>query len=1126
MAINERQVGLLAAEDWQKVYQSFREADFQSYDFATLRKSMIDYLQLYYPEDFNDFVESSEYIALIDLIAFMGQSLAFRADLNTRENFIDTAERRESILRLARLVSYSPKRSIPSSGFLKFNSIGTTESVTDSNGKNISNTVINWNDTSNPDWQEQWNTILNLAMISGQKVGKPGNSQTLNSVKHDEYAFRIDNTSLPVFPFSKTVDNVNTNFELVSPTTLNQQYVYEENVGPDGTFQVLYKNDNLGNGSNNTGYFFYFKQGSTGTIDLNFNESLVNRVTNINISNINNNDLWLYSLDDDDNLQDLWSQVPSVANANIIYNSDTSASRKAYQVTTRLNDQVNLVFGDGAFAEIPQGRFRLFYRISNGLTYQITPNEMQEVTFSVNYVSKRGRQETLTIVASLEYTVTNATARESANDIRLKAPQQYYTQNRMINGEDYNIFPFTAFSDLVKSKAVNRTSSGISRFLDVADTTGKYSSTNIFAEDGMIYQRDANKTFTFDFVTNADILNAINNQVNPALAERETLHFYYNNFNRYTFPNLDWNQSTATTNTATGYFTNATTDDPQNIGSFVNDNRKYLTVNSLVKFTAPSGKYFSVGNLLKTGTPSLPGDRTVIWATITSVVTDGTNGGLGNLENGNGPVTLNELVPTDAIMSQVIPTYNNQPSATVQNSMIELIKVYDEFGLGYDQDTRTWYIIADADLDLTSDFSLTYAQNTTSASLDASWLMHFKATNQVYTVAYRNLEYVYESEGETNFYLDEAAKIFDASINSAIKDNIKVLRINSKPDSSDALTTAVDLQVYKNVVESDGYANSKRLRISFTDSDDDGIADDPDFFETLVAPSTNPNDKRVYFKTSTDQFSFSDITPLAANTVNNDFADLDEIEANKNNYPDKQIFFTTTSLKFYQLNVVSDVKVISLLSGYSYYTGRQSLSFQYRHNAPGYKRIDPSPSNIIDLYLLTNSYNDEYRLWAQDTTGKITEPKRPTAESLRLNYASLENFKSVSDTIIFNSAKYKPLFGIKADSGLRATFKVVKNPNVNISDSEVRVRVVEALNEYFELENWDFGETFYFSELSAYLHAELVPYVASIVIVPDNANYGNLQQITCNADEIFINVATVDQVAVVPSLTASNLKLG
>jgi len=155
MAINERQVGLLAAEDWKKVYQSFREADFQSYDFSTLRKSMIDYLQLYYPEDFNDFTESSEYIALIDLIAYMGQSLAFRADLNSRENFIDTAERRDSILRLARLVSYNPKRSIPGSGFLKFQALSTTETLRDGTGKNISNTVINWNDTSNPDWEEQ-----------------------------------------------------------------------------------------------------------------------------------------------------------------------------------------------------------------------------------------------------------------------------------------------------------------------------------------------------------------------------------------------------------------------------------------------------------------------------------------------------------------------------------------------------------------------------------------------------------------------------------------------------------------------------------------------------------------------------------------------------------------------------------------------------------------------------------------------------------------------------------------------------------------------------------------------------------------------------------------------------------
>jgi hypothetical protein len=109
MAITTRQNNLLVNQDWTKIYESFQNADFQSYDFQTLRKAMIDYLKLYYPEDFNDFIESSEYIALIDLIAFLGQNLAFRTDLNARENFIDTAERRDSVLKLASLVSYIPK---------------------------------------------------------------------------------------------------------------------------------------------------------------------------------------------------------------------------------------------------------------------------------------------------------------------------------------------------------------------------------------------------------------------------------------------------------------------------------------------------------------------------------------------------------------------------------------------------------------------------------------------------------------------------------------------------------------------------------------------------------------------------------------------------------------------------------------------------------------------------------------------------------------------------------------------------------------------------------------------------------------------------------------------------------
>ena len=131
MATTERQNRLLVAEDWTKIYQSFQQADFKSYDFETLRRTMVAYLQENFPDDFNDFVESSEYIALIDLIAYIAQALSFRVDLNARENFLETASRRNSVLRLARLINYNASRNKTATGLLKISTISTTQEVRD-----------------------------------------------------------------------------------------------------------------------------------------------------------------------------------------------------------------------------------------------------------------------------------------------------------------------------------------------------------------------------------------------------------------------------------------------------------------------------------------------------------------------------------------------------------------------------------------------------------------------------------------------------------------------------------------------------------------------------------------------------------------------------------------------------------------------------------------------------------------------------------------------------------------------------------------------------------------------------------------------------------------------------------
>ena len=129
MSSTDRLNRLLLAEDWKRVYQSYKNAEFQSYDFDTLRRTMIQYLRDNYPEDFNDYIESSEYLALIDLIAFLGQNISFRIDLNARENFLELADRRDSVLRLARLISYNATRNQTSNGLMKMIAISTTENI-------------------------------------------------------------------------------------------------------------------------------------------------------------------------------------------------------------------------------------------------------------------------------------------------------------------------------------------------------------------------------------------------------------------------------------------------------------------------------------------------------------------------------------------------------------------------------------------------------------------------------------------------------------------------------------------------------------------------------------------------------------------------------------------------------------------------------------------------------------------------------------------------------------------------------------------------------------------------------------------------------------------------------------
>ena len=238
---------------------------------------------------------------------------------------------------------------------------------------------------------------------------------------------------------------------------------------------------------------------------------------------------------------------------------------------------------------------------------------------------------------------------------------------------------------------------------------------------------------------------------------------------------------------------------------------------------------------------------------------------------------------------------------------------------------------------------------------------------------------------------------------------------------------------------------------------------------------------------------------------------------------DGQVFYLEDEKVFKKLNKL--LNNTALTSDYRAYLGRDGLKFHYVHVADSSYRIDPSASNIIDTYLLTKSYDNEVRRFIID---EIDVEPRPQSndELFRLYGSAIDKIKSISDEVIYYPAKYKILFGSKASPDLQVKFKIVKNRDLVINDNELKSNIVESINRFFAIENWDFGETFYFQELSAYIMNQLSPRLVSVLIVPNQSTskFGSLFEIKSEPDEIFISSATVGDIETISEITAKEIQ--
>ena len=1122
MSTTSRQNNLLLNEDWTRIYQTFANADFKSYDFENLRRVIITYLRENYPEDFNDYIESSEYLALIDAIAFLGQSLSFRIDLASRENFIELAERKESVLRIAKMLSYNAKRNLPSKGLLKFTSVSTTEQLIDSNGRNLASQTVKWNDPTNTNWAEQFILLLDAAMSDNTKFGRSQGTDVIQGIPTEQYRFRTASTDVPMFTFNKNVAGRQMVFEILSTTFKGAEEIYEEAPTPGNQLGFLYRQDNKGPASPNTGFFMHFKQGSLELADFTIDAPSTNEKVAVDAKGINNDDVWLFELLANGSQAQEWTKVSNLTGNNIAYNSLSGDIRNIYAVETKQRDMIDLVFADGVYGNLPKGSFRTYYRISNGLSYTISPNEMKNVNISVDYVNQAGIAHTLTIGMALQSTVSTSTPTESVASIKRNAPANYYTQNRMITGEDYNLAPLATSQNILKVKASNRTSSGLSRNFDLIDASGKYSSVNVFGTDGYMYKEEDEQSLSFKFSNRSDIINFIKQKVEGVFTETDVYNFYFTKYDKilFTSDNIVWNASTNNINEGTGYFTNKVDLSLLKVGTYSTNNLKYITPGANVKFTAPTGQSFKDG-LLVTTDDTDSSQKSVIWTKVISVAGDGTNAGTGANAKGIGPIVFNDNVPSGAVASRIVPKFVTDLSDALESSMVNQAFANLNFGLRYDDKESSWKIIQNQNLDLTSAFSLGKSGDVTNNNLDSSWIMAFVKDNDQYIVRTRTLNYVFGSKKQNRFYFDKSEKAYNSLTGKVEKDVVNVLGINSKNVGTGSLIQDYPFEVADVIKFDDGYESTKEIRLGFRDSDADGVIDNPESFVNVVGEDLDL--KYLFFKAEKDDYGTT-VYNLVDTTVTPILVIEKESLVNVNNYSDGQLIYFYDSAENRVKRVDRTTNTLVLESTYRANIGRDNIKFQYTHSASEDRRLDPSVTNIIDLYLLTRSYDTEFRNYLAGA--RTTEPTAPTNDELRVTFGTgLNSIKSISDEVVYHPVKYKVLFGSNADTKLQAQFKVVKNPNKNVNNNDLKVRIVNAMNQFFDVNNWDFGDRFYLSELTTYILNVVSPDISNIVILPRQTSqaFGSLFEIQSKPDEIFVSGATVDDIEVVSSITAAEI---
>lgn len=403
------------------VKQAYEFATFSAYDYSTVKRALIDNLRLEFPEVFNDYTEFDELIMIINSFAYISELFAYRLDINAQENFIQTANIKQNVIKLADWIGYTPKRGIPARGLFKIESVVPQYDIIDVRGENLKNREIRWNDTNNVFWKSQFLTVLQQSLDEEVLNANENKRVQIGNTIVEQYSLASVDT---LFGTANISSSEGVQFNILSSSVTSSGFV-ENTPKSTNKISLFSLDDNTGDASLNTGFFFDVTQGQISSTNIIIDKIIPNNSIKVSAANINEFDVWLF----DNTNNTFWSTVDK-----LFFNN--SPSKNIFKIKPVDDNSIELLFGDGILSNIPVGNFTVFYRTSLNQNLLIPKQTITNINVSIPLFFNNVRN-----IISFKIscgTDLSSTASEDMQHIKRTASSHYEIQDRLVTEYDYN----------------------------------------------------------------------------------------------------------------------------------------------------------------------------------------------------------------------------------------------------------------------------------------------------------------------------------------------------------------------------------------------------------------------------------------------------------------------------------------------------------------------------------------------------------------------------------------------------------------------------------------------------------------------------------------------------------------